>query len=480
MHVLFASSELFPLVKTGGLADVSASLTRALHDSGVKIDLIIPAYRTVQEKLPVPSARYRFDDAFLPSGLQLLEHRLADSGIRLLLVDYPLYFDRAGGPYLDAEGVDWPDNALRFGLFCRAIVALLAGRCELRQPWHVVHCNDWQTGLVPAFVQHEALAVWTVLTIHNLGYQGNFSFAEFRQLSLPDSWWSYDKLEFYGQISFLKAGIVFADHVTTVSPGYAREILSEPAGCGMAGLLQHHQQKLQGILNGIDPEIWNPAADPLIRFHYDATRLADKLHNKLDLQRTLGLKLGKTIPLIGIVSRLAHQKGIDWAIEVMVRMTGEPLQWVVLGGGDKTLEQQLQTLAERHPEKIAVTIGHDEVMAHRIEAGCDFFLMPSRYEPCGLNQLYSLRYGTLPIVRATGGLADTVVDTNPATLKNGTATGFSYSGDSPDELEQTVRRALTYYPKRKLMQTLQRTAMGRQFDWRTSAQHYLQLYRQIP
>lgn len=478
MNVLLASSELFPLIKTGGLADVSRSLAEALRQAGIGIDVILPGYRSVREKLPAPSASYRFDDAFLPQNMVVLEYALPDTGLRLLLLDCPDLFDRVGGPYADQVGVDWPDNSARFGLFCRAIAALLAGRSTMEKRYDVVHCNDWQTGLVPAFVQHESLPVKTIMTIHNLAYQGIFPREEFDALSLPDIWWTYDKLEFYGNFSFLKAGIVYADHVTTVSPTYAREILEEPEACGMGGLLQHHRGKLTGILNGADYDVWNPAQDALIRFPYDANNLAEKLHNKLDLQRSLGLQLGKSIPLIGLVSRLVHQKGIDWVADVMERMAGEKVQWVVLGTGEKALVQRLQALALRFPKKIAVTIGYDESLAHRIEAGSDLFVMASRYEPCGLNQIYSLRYGTLPIVRATGGLADTVVDASDEHVKNGTATGFSYRGDSADDLEQCIRRAVGFFSRRKTWETLQQNAMAQQFDWQSSAQQYIQLYRQ--
>ena len=477
MNVLFASSEVFPLIKTGGLADVSQSLVVALQALGTSVSLILPGYRSVREKLPAPTASYRFDDAFIPQDLVLLEQVLPDTNIRLLLVDCPSLFDRAGGPYVDEQGTDWSDNPQRFGIFCRAVVALLAGRCQLQDAFDVVHCNDWQTGLVPALLQLESLPVRSVMTIHNLAYQGVYGYDAFEALALPEQWWAYDKLEFYGNFSFLKAGIVYADQVTTVSPTYAREILQEPMACGMSGLLQYHAGKLHGILNGADYQIWNPATDPLLRFHYDVDSLEEKLHNKLDLQRSLGLQLGKSIPLIGLVSRLVHQKGVDWVAQVIARMADDKVQWVILGTGDKLLEKSLLTLAREFPKKIAVTIGYDETLAHRIEAGSDLFMMPSRYEPCGLNQIYSLRYGTLPIVRATGGLADTVVDTNAESIKSGTATGFSYQGETATDLEQCVRRAIGYFSKRKTWDGLQRNAMTQQFDWHASAQQYLHLYQ---
>lgn len=474
MNVLFASSEIFPLIKTGGLADVSQSLPLALQQAGNSVTLIMPAYRSVLAQLPKPLAQYAVDDAFVPASTLVLEYRFPGTELNLLLVQPGDLFDRDGGPYVDRNGKDWPDNAQRFALFCRVVVALLAGRIDATDampPFDVVHCNDWQTGLIPALVANEQLPVRTLFTIHNLAYQGIFPRAVFDELALPDEWWRYDCLEFFGNFSFLKAGVVFADVITTVSPTYAQEILSEPLGCGMSGLLQYHRHKLYGILNGVDYELWNPATDPHVRFHYDADNLPEKLHNKLDLQRSLGLRLGKSLPLIGLVSRLVHQKGVDWIVEAMQSLLPEKVQWVVLGSGDKDMEQQLLALAQRAPKQVAVIIGYDEALAHRIEASSDLFVMPSRYEPCGLNQIYSLRYGTLPVVRATGGLADTVVDG---------VSGFVYVGDSADDLEQCLRRAISYFSKSKTWEKFQRAAMSQCFDWQQSAQQYLALYRASP
>lgn len=472
MNLLFATSELFPLIKTGGLADVSQSLPLALRQAGVDVTLVLPAYRSVLVQLPEPLARWPVNDAFVPAETVLLENRLPGSDLRLLLVQPGDLFDREGGPYSDAKGLDWPDNADRFAQFCRVVVALLAGRCGAEPfsagHFDVVHCNDWQTGLVPALLALEPVPVRSIFTIHNLAYQGLFSRAVFERLALPEAWWHHDRLEFYGNFSFLKAGIVYADAITTVSPTYAREILEEPLACGMGGLLQYHRHKLQGILNGADYSLWNPAADSHLRFHYDVDSLPEKLHNKLDLQRSLGLRLGKSIPLLGVVSRLVYQKGADWIIDCMQSLQGEKLQWVVLGTGDRQHEQQLLALARAVPKQIAVTIGYDEAMAHRIEAAADLFVMPSRYEPCGLNQIYSLRYGTLPLVRATGGLADTVTDC---------IDGFVYQGDTASDLEQCIRRAISYFSKSKTWEKMQRNAMGQRFDWQQSAQSYLALYQ---
>ncbi|HVK98203.1 MAG TPA: glycogen synthase GlgA [Dongiaceae bacterium] len=479
MNLLFACSELFPLIKTGGLADVSQSLPLALHQAGVDVTLILPAYRSVLAQLPPPLALYEVDDPFLPARTRLLEQRFPGTDIRLLLVQPGDLFDRDGGPYSDEQGLDWPDNGGRFAAFSRAVVALLAGRCQPLLPvFDVVHCNDWQTGLVPALVALERLPVRTLFTIHNLAYQGIFPRTEFDALALPAHWWHYDALEFYGNCSFLKAGIVFADVVTTVSPTYAKEILQEPLACGMSGLLQYHRHKLHGILNGADYALWNPASDSHLRFRYDADNLPEKLHNKLDLQRQLGLRLGQSIPLLGVVSRLVHQKGADWIIEAMRQLNDDRLQWVVLGTGDRAIERELQTLALAAPKRISVNIGYDETLAHRIEAAADVFVMPSRYEPCGLNQIYSLRYGTLPLVRATGGLADTVVDISDESLRQGHATGFVYQGDTTADLVQCIRRATGFFTRRKTWEKLQRAAMAQHFDWRQSAQAYLALYQQ--
>lgn len=481
MNLLFATSELFPLIKTGGLADVCQSLPVALKKKGLNVTLVLPAYRSVRAKLPAPLAQYRIEDDFIAEDARVFEQRLPGTEIPLLLVAVGDLFDREGGPYVDEQGQDWPDNAVRFAQFCRVVVALLAGRCQPMLPlFDAVHCNDWQTGLIPALIAQEALPVRSLFTLHNLAYQGNFSRTVFESLALPESWWHYERLEFHGQFSFLKAGIVFADTVTTVSPTYAREILAEPLGCGMSGLLQHYRHKLHGILNGADYDLWNPARDPFVRFHYDIDTLPEKLHNKLDLQRQLGLRLGKSVLLAGMVSRLVYQKGVDAVLTLMQRLLqAEPsvkIQWIVLGSGEPFFEEALRALAQQHPDRLAVIVGYDEALAHRIEAACDLFLMPSRYEPCGLNQIYSLRYGTLPLVRATGGLADTVVDTGDASLTQGTATGFVYFGESAEDLQHCLQRAMHCFGNASDWRKIQGTAMRQRFGWEQSAERYIELY----
>lgn len=479
MNILFATSELYPLVKTGGLADVSYSLPVALRELGQQITLILPGYRSVKSKLGQPVREYRLEDAFLHPDVKLCEYQDKHLGMPLFLVESDVLYDRDGGPYVRSDGESWEDNPDRFTQFCRVVVCVLSGGCAgLGRRFDVVHCNDWQTGLIPALIKVQELPVKSIFTIHNLAYQGVYSYDVFRHLDLPESWWSLDALEFYGNFSFLKAGVVFSDWVTTVSPTYAEEILREPAACGMGGLLQHHRQKLVGILNGADYDVWNPATDPSIRFHFDLDTLENKQKTKLDLQRQAGLRLSKSSPLIGVVSRLVDQKGIDWVLHAMEALQAEKIQWVVLGSGQREYEQQLLELAKANPKTIAVTLGYDETLAHQIEAGCDLFAMPSRYEPCGLNQIYSLRYGTLPIVRRTGGLADTVVDATEDSLRQGTATGFVFDEPEAEAFTDTVRRASGWYRKRKTWQKMQTTAMEQRFDWQQSAQAYLELYKQ--
>ncbi len=479
MNVLFATSELYPLIKTGGLADVSYSLPLAMSALDKNITIVLPGYRSVIDQLGPTKKEFVFNDLYLRSDVTLQQHQLPSSNITLLLVCSESLFDREGGPYVDAEGNDWHDNADRFSQFCRAVVNLLN---PLESPYPIsfdlVHCNDWQTGLVPAFVALYGFDVKSVFTIHNLAYQGVFDRACYDYLSLPPQWWSYEYLEFYDNFSFLKAGVVFSDWVTTVSPTYAREILHEPLACGMSGLLKHYQHKLVGILNGADYEVWNPQTDPHIKFHYSAQNLENKTKNKLDLQRQLGLRLSKSAPLVGAVSRLVHQKGMDWLVETIQNLQDEKVQWVILGSGDPQIENQLLELARANPKTVSVTVGYNETLAHQIEAGSDLFVMPSRYEPCGLNQIYSLRYGTLPIVRATGGLIDTVVDVDEDSIKQETCTGFVFEVQTTQALQEAVCRAIAFFSRRKAWNKIQQTAMKQNFDWGHSAQSYIELYQQ--
>ncbi len=467
MNILFASSELYPWVKTGGLADVSRALPEALLHEGLTVTIVIPGYRELLAALGPPKSIYQLQDDFISSDISIGEYDLPDSTLSLLVVHSESLFERPGSPYLDIDGKDWPDNGYRFAQFCRAITALLNPEtCNYPKRFQWVHCNDWQTGLVPPLVKLNKLPVKSLITIHNLAYQGVFERHVFDTLKLPDSWWHYEKLEFYGSFSFLKAGIVYADKVTTVSPTYAQEILAEPMGCGMAGLLHHYRYKLTGILNGVDYQIWNPATDPHLVANYDHSSLDKKSLNRSALLARFGLLDHSSLPLFGMVTRLAYQKGVDWLLDIIIRHL-PTTQWVILGSGDVILEKRLHALVKQYPNHIGVSIGYNEALAHQIEAGIDVFVMPSRYEPCGLNQLYSLRYGSLPLVHETGGLADTVEND---------ITGFVFSEPTADALSKTIDHAVAAFQHSSKWRRMQITAMQKQYNWQTSAQAYKQLY----
>lgn len=475
MRILFATSEYFPLLKTGGLADVSASLTQALASRGHQVTVILPGYRQVLAQIRDVQRECSISGFALWHPVRLLE--TMRENIRLWIVDCPLLFDRDGGAYQDADKHDWSDNAQRFAQFSRAVYELAAGRAGWGDGFDVVHCNDWQTGLVPALLSLEKRPVPSLFTIHNLAYQGNFTRTVFESLLLPDRWWSPDAVEFYGKVSLMKAGIVFADQLTTVSPSYAKEILTPEFGCGLEGVLAYYQSKLQGILNGADYSLWDPRQDPYLIQRYGIESLVRKVESKRFLQRTLGLPCNDQALVVGLVSRLVHQKGIDAVMPLMESMRGKPLQWVILGTGDDWFEKELTKLAKKHPSTISVTTGYDEGLAHRIEAGADVFVMASRYEPCGLNQLYSLRYGTLPVVRRTGGLADTVIDIDLAAKSGETGTGFVFDDVSAKSLRAALERALEHFGNKARWAQFQMSAMRQDFSWDKSATAYENAYQ---
>ncbi|MCG8670762.1 MAG: glycogen synthase GlgA [Pseudomonadales bacterium] len=474
--ILFATSEVFPLVKTGGLADVSNSLPSALQLLNQDVRVVVPGYPDVIAKLENPMHLCDVDGFLIPEGTRLLESSIPDTNVTLWVVDCPDFYSREGGPYLDSYQQEWPDNAQRFAMFCRVIADIALGHCDTSWQPDIVHCNDWQTGLAPAFISLAENRPATIFTIHNLAYQGNFSKEAFDELLLPYQWWSVDGVEFYHKLSFLKAGVVFSDQVTTVSPSYAQEILSPEFGYGMDGLLRHHQSKLTGVLNGVDYSTWSPSSDTHIKFNYDRESLEEKIKNKLDLQRNMGLKLTKGTPLFGMVCRLVHQKGVDFVVETIKANIDEKIQWVILGSGEEYFENALFELAEQYSEKISFTQGYSESLAHRIEAASDVFVMASRYEPCGLNQIYSLRYGTLPLVRETGGLADTVVQVNEQTLEDRSATGFVFQEASSEGLSEAAQQACNFFRKKKKWRSMQENAMNQDFSWKQSADLYLGLY----
>ncbi|OGA54636.1 MAG: starch synthase [Betaproteobacteria bacterium RIFCSPLOWO2_12_FULL_63_13] len=479
IRVLFATSECAPLIKTGGLADVSSALPAALTRLGVDIRVLLPGYRAVMGRLSGARevARLAATPRFPHARLLLAE---GPGGVPLVVVDCPELYDRPGGPYQDPSGADWPDNALRFGQFSRVAAELSGVRSPLGWQVQVLHCNDWQTGLAPAYLRLDPDATAaTLLTIHNLAFQGVFPPQVVPQLGLPPESFSPAGVEYYGQMSFLKAAIRFADAVSTVSPTYAEEIQREPLGMGLQGLLAERRGDLEGILNGIDIEAWNPERDPLIARRFGIRSLDSKRDNKWAVQQRFGLTQDSDVPLLAVISRLAYQKGIDLVLEAAEALLALPSQLVVLGKGDRDYETRLLALAARHRDRVAVMVGFNEELAHLIEAGADMFLMPSRYEPCGMNQMYSLHYGTIPVVRATGGLVDSVVNCKPETLSSGTANGFVFDVASTEALLGAVSRALEGYRNPGIWRALQVAGMRRDFNWDASARRYLAIYTRL-
>jgi starch synthase len=476
--VLVASSEAHPLVKTGGLGDVAASLPCALRELGHDARLVLPAYP--QAKKLVREMRLvmelRMPGAIGP--VQLLGGLLPDRDLPLYLVDAPAYFCREGNPYTDVSGRDWGDNPERFLLFCRVVSLMARGLPQLDWRPDVLHCNDWQTGLTPALLRNQEDRPATVFTIHNLAYQGLFDRATFDRLELPGSLWSVGGLEFHQRMSFIKGGIVFSDRVNTVSPRYADEVRTQRFGCGLDGLLRQLGGRFSGILNGIDYDVWNPAEDPALPQTYDAEHIDLKAENKLELQRLFGLPRDEHAFVLGHVGRLVEQKGVDLIIDILPRLLADArVQLVIQGTGDRQLEQALQYAVAEHPERVSVFVGYDETRAHLIEAGCDAFLMPSRFEPCGLNQMYSLRYGTVPIVHHTGGLADTVLDATDAGLAAGTANGFLFNDPNPDGLWYAVEQALRMHQERPdQWRQLMLAGMRTDLSWQASARRYVEFY----
>lgn len=476
MKVLFAASEAYPLIKTGGLADVAGYLPLALQRQGIEVTLALPAYHDVFSK-----QRGRII-AHIPtfSGYALVrERKLRPGGPRLWLIDHPLFSLRPGNPYNDEHGDPWPDNAVRFGLFAQTLAKMVERKAENGDGFDVVHCHDWQTGLLPAYLQLQNSPPPTIFTIHNLAYQGVFPPATLEMLELPPSFLSVHGLEFYGQISFLKGGLYYANKITTVSPNYTQEIKTEAFAHGLAGLLNDRNVDLTGIINGIDTDVWNPANDKLLAATYDQENLQKKAVNKRALQARMGLRENENLFLLGSVGRLAEQKGIDLITEIVPELMMLPVQVAVIGAGEWKYERALRDAQEHWPRRFACFVGYDENLAHLLEAGADSFLMPSRFEPCGLNQMYSQAYGTPPIVSPTGGLRNTVVDTDHVTLQAGSATGFFMPTVSSGGLLEAVRRAKDYYEDKTVWTAIQRNGMEMDFSWEQSAREYIELYREV-
>jgi starch synthase len=466
--VLFATPECVPLVKTGGLGDVSAALPEALRSAGIDARVLLPGYTPVLDA--APGAREIARLTVLGRAVRLLESKLP-SGVPLIVVDAPTLYARSGGPYQDAAGADWNDNALRFGVLSKLAALLGAEHSPLEWRPDIVHCNDWPTALAPLFLRfargHRAA---TLLTIHNLAFQGIFSFDHVKPLELPHESVGLQGAEFYGKVSFLKGGIVYADAINTVSPTYAREIQTHELGFGMDGVLRGRAKDLHGVLNGIDTRAWDPQHDALIPARYGPDTLDAKLTDKRALKQRVGLAGPHEVPLAAIVSRLTHQKGIDILVEAIPELAKIPIQVAVVGAGDRDLVEQLRVAREKYPETLGLYVGFDEQAAHLAEAGGDMFLMPSRFEPCGMNQMYSQRYGTPPVANATGGLIDTVADGE---------SGYLLGELSAAGLVAAVRRAVEDYRDPARWRRVQRNGMARDFGWGAAARAYAAIYGRI-
>jgi starch synthase len=476
--ILFVTSEVHPLIKTGGLADIASSLPRALLKLGHDVKILLPAYSSVLIKANDLGVKKIASLSIQGQEIALLQTRLPGTRVTVLLVDCPQFSEREGNPYCGPDGNDWSDNHLRFYLFSKVAEAIALNLAKIHWQPDIVHCNDWQTGLVPALLSQNKTRPATLFTIHNLAYRGLFSYQAFAELGLQTEYWHHEKLEFYGQVSFIKGGLVFADAITTVSPSYAQEIQTAEFGCGLDGVLRARTKHLSGILNGIDMDEWNPGTDPLIHQHYNRRTLKQKTHNKTKLQTELGLVVSETIPLLGFIGRLVEQKGIDLLLNQMNELLLLDCQLVILGSGIAFYEHALLKLARQHPNKVSVTLGYNETFAHQIEASADIFLMPSVFEPCGLNQMYSLRYGTLPVVHAVGGLRDTVIeDTQDTDAALGN--GFVFAHATEKDFHKAIKRALSAYQQPELWKKLQHNAMKQDFSWEKSAALYDDIYESL-
>ena len=479
-RVLYLASELAPWMQSGGLGEIARTLPESLHAVGVDVRVLVPGYSPLlaahtQARLSCEIA----SPAGVYPAVRLLE-TTTPTGLGLYLIDCPRYYDRPGSAYQDAQRVDFADNVQRFGLL--SYIGALIGSCQNPLSWqpNVLHANDWHCALTMAYLRYRLEPrVKTVFTIHNLAFQGLFAPATLDALGLPPEAFQPDGLEFWGQLSCLKGALHWADRLLTVSPRYAQEIQTPECGCGLDGLLRARCQDLSGILNGIDHAAWNPATDKYLVASYDASRLDVKSANKKALQERLGLDPLADVPLFAVISRLTHQKGLDLLLEIAPALVELPAQLVVLGHGEPCLENAFSALAAAWPGKIVSLIGFEEALAHQMEAGADAFVMPSRYEPCGLIQMYSLRYGTPPIVRATGGLADTVVDASHTAPSGCAANGFVFEEFSANALLSTIVRAVETYRQPQCWRALQQAGMAGNFGWNAAVERHRVIYSEL-
>jgi starch synthase len=476
VEVLSVVSEIFPLIKTGGLADVAGALPGALAVEDVVVRSLVPGYPSVLAALESGVVVASLDDLFGGEAHVVVAKA---AGLELFVLDAPHLFLRTGDPYRGPDGRDWPDNAFRFAALARVAALLGQGLVPGHLP-DIVHSHDWQTGLTPAYLHYAGgHRPATVMTVHNLAFQGQFPSGLLARLGLPPHAYAVDGLEYYGAIGYLKAGLQFADRITTVSPTYALEICTPSGGMGMDGLLRTRASALAGILIGIDEAVWDPARDPYLAARFDISRLTERTANKAALQTQLGLEVDPSRMTFGAITRLTAQKGIDLLIEALPALIETGSQLALLGSGDRAFELPLRAAAAAHPDSVSVSLSYDEALAHRIQGGCDALLVPSRFEPCGLTQLCAMRYGALPIVAHVGGLCDTVVDANEMALAAGVATGFHFSPVGTEMLVGAVGRALSVWREPELWRRLQRNAMQTEVGWRRPARRYASLYREL-
>ncbi|MFZ4285744.1 glycogen synthase GlgA [Variovorax sp. HJSM1_2] len=486
MKILQVGAEIFPLLKTGGLADVLGALPQALLVEGADVRLLLPGMPAILDGLDKSQVVCEIGAVFGAARVTLRKGVLSCSGVEAYVIDAPYLYRRPGSPYQAANGQEWPDNAQRFALLGWVAAHLAAG--ELDPAWlpDMVHAHDWHAAMACAYVStNPASSVGSVFTVHNLAYQGLFEPGDFPLFGLPSRYMMPTSLEFHGQVSFMKAGLKYANRVTTVSPTYAAEIATAEFGCGLDGVIRARGREVSGILNGVDGAIWDPATDAYIPARYSAgsaKTMAGKARCKAALQKALGLTLDAKAPVFGVVSRLTSQKGLDLVLAVVPELLAMGAQLAVQGSGDHTLEAAFTAAAEAHPGRIAVRLGYDEAFAHTMIAGADAMLVPSRFEPCGLTQLYALRYGTVPVVRHVGGLADTVVDAGdaaPGAAGAPGATGFKFGPMLPNALAGAMERAVQVFRQPERWAQLQQNAMAQNFSWGTAAKQYMQLYQSI-
>lgn len=474
LRVLSVASEIFPIVKTGGLADVVGALPNALAREDIAVSTLVPGYPAVMNAIPNARAVLALDELF-GGPARVLDAQAA--GLHLLVLDAPHLYDRPGGPYLGLDGNDWPDNAFRFAALARVGAEIGTGALGTYRP-DVLHVHDWQAALVPAYFHYGGGGPPTVVTVHNLAFAGRFAPELLPALGFPPQAYTIEGVEYFGSISFLKAGLQFADRITTVSPTYALEIATPESGMGFDGLLRARGDRFSGILNGIDDDVWDPAHDALIPAPYDAAHVSERAGNTAALRTRFDLAPDLAAPLIGIVSRLSWQKGLDLLLDALPELVARGMQFAVLGAGDPQLENGFRDAVAAHRGRVGVYLGYDEGVAHLVQAGADIVLVPSRFEPCGLTQLCALRYGAIPVVSRVGGLADTVIDANEMAVAAGVATGIQFSPPSRDALVAALSRAAALIGQPPVWERMQRNAMRTDVSWNRSGSHYARLYRE--